>query len=1457
MKRSRMAGMLAVFLIGLLGRAAPVTAEGLQTVYNSPYVSFSPDGQAWTVNLGDKNTCWYPKGETVNTGIVSGLKAPKAGEHYYYRQVEGQAAVGRWVVEHSRGQCIHDEYPPTYHGVSYGRKSCETRHYSGWIAYCADCGEALSDILVYMSREAAETIDYIPMKTDHYSLCPFCDNLEQGRTFLHTCKALSANMYRVIYDGNFPQDAETPGGYMAYSLHMYNDAAEYEGMPVTPVRELTKNAYGCTGYRFVGWNSAPDGSGETYEDGAGIRNLTSENWNGLPGRKEAGTVILYAQWEPVESILQIDPAGGAYDGSTDMVEIPGRYGAAYTPDASLVEPPEGYLVTFRTNGGREIMPVRAKRQFLEWAMMPPFSGFFKNGVYSYLSDAGGTDTLQAVYGEGSIVLPAAEREGYSFGGWYYDPEMRLPAGSPGDCVTPAGDLTLYAQWVDLTLEAADNYHAYGGSGAVDLSWRIDDGRDKAYLLFQSTDGKEWVKISDAEQACEDEGLHLEVKKTGGEKRYTILQSGIYHITLSGAQGGSHKSYIGGKGGTVKLKLWLEKGEVLTLQVGGKDGYNGGGKGSTYGNGGGCTVLSSDKKGLIAVAGGGGGASRSGNGGAGGSAAFLTETQFAGEDGMAGGGGGFLGGAAGEYVLHTHGPACYEETSGTIRPGLDFYGNYSAWFDNVYARDTIVSGAGIGIGGHSGGSVALAGLRVGSESAYLETPYAGTLTFTDLASGEEGNVWGNGADGARMTVKVFLIHEDGRVSCETLNPEQLSHTTTVSRETWYREGSYKAERPVYTHIYSHSQFRGTIETRPDADCENPEGSFHGINANYRLSGTFAFEVAEDVKGVYIEVSRSVKHWREGCWLNVGLRNVAYQYSGRTCVCGYEEGQLESSLPAYGGSSYVKREAVLDYTMTAGDREGDGAAMLDGLQMGFQEEMKLENVKAADRAAPGFVSPDSVKKTPAGNGAVSVSWGKPEDKGTAYYHKAEAYLKGSTSPVCTSNITKNTLISGVKGYYYVTDDKADTKAGSLDHYTADENVEVPLAEGVCYLHLAAVDAAGNIGGTTHVRIDAGGVPWQIITGQLQLAEGENVYAPGEKTYYVRCDGMTPFCLKHEAYMEGPAALVNRLAYSIFEAPEYGQNLIYTPPGKEQANEEELSYYTTGAPLLTRYPYLETKRTDQGKGLTAEQMFTLGMEAHGRSMEIRPRAGAVLSENGQQKTYYSEEAADAGNGIVLTGDGEGPVVSGLEALEDGRLIDRREEVIRLYITAVDELSGLAEFYVKVANQDNYGVKTYYPQGNSIELEITREEALFTGNFTVTAYARDRVGNVTEISRSVTELSLETRIERILTPHEPVFKCGESGILYITAYGYADRVEVEFPPELAAADEALKKVVFDYRDMQVYRQESAVQFMVPLYAEADRDYILRVRAFWGEICLESSPLLHVTSEGGSVLDEFRTRLR
>lgn len=49
----------------------------------------------------------------------------------------------------------------------------------------------------------------------------------------------------------------------------------------------------------------------------------------------------------------------------------------------------------------------------------------------------------------------------------------------------------------------------------------------------------------------------------------------------------------------------------------------------------------------------------------------------------------------------------------------------------------------------------------------------------------------------------------------------------------------------------------------------------------------------------------------------------------------------------------------------------------------------------------------------------------------------------------------------------------------------------------------------------------------------------------------------------------------------------------------------------------------------------------------------------------------------------------------------------------------------------------------------------------------------------------------------------------------------------------------------------------MVPLYIPWGREYLCKVRACRGDKSLESTSVLHVTSEGGDVLSEFRTRLR
>lgn len=292
----RMAPLLCALFCAILLKA--VAAER-HTIYNSPYVTFSPDGKAWTTHAGDTNYVWYPLGMTVYTGIPSSLRELKAGEHYYENSKERMVPVGKWVVTRDTSECIHDTYSNVdFHGIHCGSHFCGRAYFSGWIAYCADCGDRIEKMLIYMSREAAKTIDYLDLRMDldYYYLCPHCRNLEQGGNLgIHTCKAVSWNRYKVVYDAN---TSDAYSGYMAASTHIYNNAGEYEGTPVIPVMFLSRNTYVRENYEFVEWNTRPDGSGISYADGAKILNLTAE---------EGGTVTLYAQWEPARSALRTVP----------------------------------------------------------------------------------------------------------------------------------------------------------------------------------------------------------------------------------------------------------------------------------------------------------------------------------------------------------------------------------------------------------------------------------------------------------------------------------------------------------------------------------------------------------------------------------------------------------------------------------------------------------------------------------------------------------------------------------------------------------------------------------------------------------------------------------------------------------------------------------------------------------------------------------------------------------------------------------------------------------------------------------------------------------------------------------------------------------------------------------------------------------------------------------------------
>ena len=419
-----LAGLLVLGIALLFSIQSEAAAK--KTIYNSPYVSFSPDGRAFTTCAGDRNYVWYARDDstTVYTQIPSSLRDPVVGEHIYTEKRYGEIPVRYWKVVHRPGQCIHNGYTgKNWHGVSFGRQKCMQYYYSGWKAYCADCGEAIEEYNIYMSREAAASIQYLDLGNErkpmsYYYLCPFCDNLEQGVDLpAHKCKNISWNQYKVCYQAN--TGGASYNGYMDDSIHMYNDAIVYEGKTVTPVTHLTENNYSRTGYLFAGWNTEPDGSGTAYADKAAIENLRQADWRDRTTwtDNDHGVVNLYAQWVRSESTLVLYANGGKYD-DREIFSVTQPYLERYLLQEELVCAPDGYTVCFRANGGSEITPVQGKNRFVEWKKVHPFRGSLDGKQYIFDAPDGNVDRLTAVYQPEPVTLPETTRPGWSFGGLF-------------------------------------------------------------------------------------------------------------------------------------------------------------------------------------------------------------------------------------------------------------------------------------------------------------------------------------------------------------------------------------------------------------------------------------------------------------------------------------------------------------------------------------------------------------------------------------------------------------------------------------------------------------------------------------------------------------------------------------------------------------------------------------------------------------------------------------------------------------------------------------------------------------------------------------------------------------------------------------------------------------------------------------------------------------------------------
>ena len=584
----------------------------------------------------------------------------------------------------------------------------------------------------------------------------------------------------------------------------------------------------------------------------------------------------------------------------------------------------------------------------------------------------------------------------------------------------------------------------------------------------------------------------------------------------------------------------------------------------------------------------------------------------------------------------------------------------------------------------------------------------------------------------------------------------------------------------------------------------------------------------------------------------------------------QGQVLSSLPAYGGSSYINGETGNSYSRQEGWQSGHGTLQITAVALGYLEENLMNGVAAPDMGKPEKIDLSTLRLSALGENRVKVSFAKPADTGTVYYHRVESYQMGSDKVLCNSNVTVNTLATQVQGYRYVVDNKAGTVVQASHLWYGDTgerpSLTVALGEELQYLHIAAQDKAGNLGETVHIPLsDETVIAWPVRTEQIRLQQEGNLWPAGEEnTYYIRAGKEMPFGISFQGILCGPARKDYQITHlyvasqDLTDGSEEGRLGTITPVRSDMASGsctyqgQQLQKVSEGVPCVEDGAYTVTRRSNRCRDLEITQKLYISKDLDGHKLRLTPVAAA---QDGSDK-IFSDYTQDLLGSVWLLVDARAPAIYGMERLEELNILEEWENgPVEIELTAADEGSGLAEFYVEVYNQDNGSSQTFTDQGTGrIHMTMTEGDALFSGSLTIIAHASDNVGNETAVGSGLQALSLQVGLERLLEPHDPVFKAGESGVLTILATGYVDRIEVIFPEKMTELDSSLNRV-YTY-DIPDYVEEEKLSFMIPLGTPETVEDIT-VRAYKKDTTLEEHPRLAVLTVRGNVLDELRTRLR
>ncbi len=170
----------------------------------------------------------------------------------------------------------------------------------------------------------------------------------------------------------------------------------------------------------------------------------------------------------------------------------------------------------------------------------------------------------------------------------------------------------------------------------------------------------------------------------------------------------------------------------------------------------------------------------------------------------------------------------------------------------------------------------------------------------------------------------------------------------------------------------------------------------------------------------------------------------------------------------------------------------------------------NSPVTDNSAMDYAAPNipqiTIKSETKNNINFSIS---SKDNGTQYYYKVEEFDKSDTTKVLSSAKTSGRITTGLKGYVYTVDSNANTNVNKNNTFT-NGNIVINRTNKTQYLHVAAIDNAGNVSATNHYKVLANDITAPIVSSVDERTLNVTAYDDESKSSTELVSGIAGYCV-----------------------------------------------------------------------------------------------------------------------------------------------------------------------------------------------------------------------------------------------------------------------------------------------------------------------------------------------------------